>query len=410
MFSSSSLRAGADAGSVARPIRLLTVGLAVTAVFAVLSSTAGAAIGGTLYVSPRGKDRKTCTKFAPCKTIGHAVRLAGRGATVSVAKGTYREQVKITKDISLIGLGKPVINARGKNNGVPVTGTGASGTLVKGFVVENATFEGILVLKTSGVTIANNTVQNNDRGLSSAHPTGECAPSGAVPGDCGEGLHLMSATQSTVVNNLVQNNAGGILLTDEFGPTALNLIVRNKALNNVLDCGITLAGHSTSAVTAAGATEPALGGVYANEVSSNVANGNGVKGQGGGILMAAGGPGSAVYNNVVTGNTANGNGLAGVTLHSHAPGQNLNGNVITNNNVSDDGLAGYPNGSPGDSDFGVTNTVGILVASAITPLAGTEIANNNISNVHYGIWTKNVPRISPSTNTFNNVAVPLTQT
>jgi len=46
MFSSSSLRARADAAGVARPVRLLTVGLAVTAVFAVLSSTAGAAIGG----------------------------------------------------------------------------------------------------------------------------------------------------------------------------------------------------------------------------------------------------------------------------------------------------------------------------------------------------------------------------
>ena len=410
MFSSSSLRARAAAGSVGRPIRLLSVGLAVTAVFAVLSSTAAAAIGGTLYVSPRGKDRKTCTKLAPCKTISHAVKLAANGATVSVAKGTYREQVKIAKDISLIGVGKPVINASGKTNGVLVAGSGASGTLVKGFVVENATFEGILATRTSGVTIANNTVQNNDRGLSSLHPTGECAPSGAVPGDCGEGLHLMSVTQTTVVNNLVQNNAGGILLTDEFGPTALNLISSNKALNNVLDCGITLAGHNTSAVTATGATEPSLGGVYANEVSNNVSNGNGVKGQGGGILMAAGGPGSAVYDNVVTGNTANGNGLAGVTLHSHAPGQNLNGNVITNNNVSDDGLEGYPNGTPGDMDFGVTNTVGILVASAVTPLAGTEIANNNISNVHYGIWTKSVPPISPTANTFNNVAVPVTQT
>lgn len=125
--------------------------------------------------------------------------------------------------------------------------------------------------------------------------------------------------------------------------------------------------------------------------------------------MAVGAPGSAVYNNVVTGNTANGNGLAGVTLHSHAPGQDLNGNVITDNNVSNDGLEGYPNGSPGDEDFGVTNTVGILVASAVSPLAGTVIANNNISDVHYGIWTKNVPPISPSANTFTNVTDPVTQ-
>jgi nitrous oxidase accessory protein NosD len=409
MLPSNSLRARAADGGAARLIRILSVGLATGAVAAVLSSTASAAITGTLYVSPKGHNRGICTKLAPCRTISRAVHLAAPGATVSVAKGAYHEQVTIPKAIRLIGHGQPVINASGKTNGVLITGRAASGTLVKGFVVKNATFEGILALKTSDVTIANNTVENNDRGVSSAHPTGECAPSGPIPGDCGEGLHLMSVTRSAVLNNLVQNNAGGILLTDEFGPTALNLIAGNRALNNVLDCGITLAGHSTSAVSAAGVTEPSLGGVYDNVVSNNVANGDGVKGQGGGILLAAGAPGSAVYNNVVDGNTANGNGLAGVTLHSHAPGQNLNGNIITNNNVSNDGIAGGPNGTPGDADFGVTNTVGILVASAVTPLKGTEIANNTIDNVHYGIWTKNVPTISPSANTFSNVAVPVTQ-
>ena len=114
------------------------------------------------------------------------------------------------------------------------------------------------------------------------------------------------------------------------------------------------------------------------------------------------GPGAAVYDNVVQGNTANRNNLAGVTLHLHAPGSYLNGNKITGNRLSNDGLGGDP-------DFKVSRTIGILVGSAV-PLKGIVISANKISNVHYGIWTKNVKKIKRSANEFaKSVVVPLTQ-
>ena len=77
------------------------------------------------------------------------------------------------------------------------------------------------------MTISSNVVRNNDQGGNATTKTGECAPAGQIPGDCGEGLHLMSVTNSHVVGNTVSNNAGGILLTDEAGPTARNVISRN---------------------------------------------------------------------------------------------------------------------------------------------------------------------------------------
>jgi hypothetical protein len=77
--------------------------------------------------------------------------------------------------------------------------------------------------------------------------------------------------------------------------------------------------------------------------------------------------------------------------------------------VSHDGIHGYPNGAPGDSDFNVKNTVGILVGSKVTPLQGIVVANNKISNVFYGIWTMNVPTIT-TPNTFIAVTMPVTQT
>jgi len=382
--------------------RLLAAFTATAAALGVAATAATAAGGRTLYVSPRGAARSACTRSAPCRSIDRAIALAGTGGTVRVQRGTYRQEVQIAREVSVIGVGHPVIDATGRPNGVLIEGPGAAGAVVQGLTVEHATFEGILAERTTGVTIADNVVVDNDRGGLAAHPRGECAPQGQIPGDCGEGLHLMSVTRSQVIGNTVRGNAGGILMTDELGPTALNLIARNRSLDNVLDCGITLASHNPHAISATGAPQPAMGGIYENLITGNTVDANGTKGAGAGILLAAPAPGMGTYDNVVAANTADGNGQAGITLHSHAPGQDLDGNVIVDNTLSNDGLTGDP-------DFGVTSTVGILVASAVTPLSGIEIAGNTISDTHYGIWTKGVSTIAPSANTFNGVTVDLTQ-
>jgi nitrous oxidase accessory protein NosD len=385
-------------------IAVFSAGLALAAFLSIAAIAAarphGTKTQTTLYVSSTGSDSGTCTRHAPCKTIGAAVAKAAKGDTVKVERGTYAEQVTLTTDISLIGVHKPVVDATGQANGVLIKGPGANGALVRGFVIKNATFEGILAVSAARLTIEHNVVLDNDQGAKAANPTGECAPAGGVPGDCGEGLHLMSVVRSVVSNNLVTANDGGILLTDELGPTAHNVISKNRSLDNVFDCGITLASHNTSAFVN-GAVQPTKGGVYGNTVTDNVADGNGTKGQGGGILLAGPGPGTAVYNNVVSDNTADDNGLAGVTLHSHAPGEDLNGNKIVDNRLRNDGL------TP-DSSFNETGTVGILVGSA-SPLTGTVIAGNRISDTHFGIWTVNVPKIKRAANRFHHVAVPLQQ-
>jgi len=377
--------------------------LMTAALLGALCATAGAASAKTLYVSPHGKDTNKCTVKAPCKTIGRAVARARKGDTVSVARGTYAEDVNINKDISVVGVNGPIVNASGLNNGFLIDGAKAAGAAVRGFVVEKANFEGIFAEKTSRLTIANNSVRGNDLGAASKTPVGECAPQGPVPGDCGEGVHLMTVSNSHVTGNLVTGNVGGILLTDELGPTARNIVSKNRVLKNLYDCGITIAGHSTKAVSlTTGKPQPKLAGIYNNTISDNVSNDNGSKGEGAGILLAAAGPGAGVYDNVVQGNTANGNSLAGVTLHSHTPMQDLNGNKIIDNSVSNDG-------AKGDAEFGESGTVGILVGSGVTKLSGIVITGNKISNVHYGIYTKNAPKVNNRANKFTNVAVPINQ-
>lgn len=362
--------------------------------------------GHTFFVSRKGSDGNPCIESAPCATIGHAVSMAGNGDMVVVGRGTYHEDVAIAVGLTLRGAGRPTIDASGMNNGIVISGDGAAGATVTGFTVKNATFEGILVQQTHGVTISDNVAEGNDQGifLPHAQQTGECLAVGLVPGDCGEGIHLWSVMNSRVERNWVGNNAGGILLTDESGPTAFNIIDGNIVVDNKYDCGITIAGHNPGGAPG-GVPQPAVAGIYGNIVSHNRADRNGVAGEGAGILIAGGPPGTAVYNNQIVENEASGNGLAGFTLHSHAPFQDLNGNVIAWNRFSNDNL-------DGDFDFSpVTDsqTTGIFLASA-APLVGTVVQGNEIRNVYYGIFTLNVPPIAVIANHFGTgVTVPVLQ-
>jgi nitrous oxidase accessory protein NosD len=382
---------------------IFAVACAFVAVVAPGSAKADDDVGGVFFVSPAGSDGNPCTAASPCATIGHAVSLAKDGDAVVVRRGTYKEDVALTAGITLRGVGYPIIDATGLDNGVVVTGADAT---VEGFDVENATFEGILVRNTHGVTISRNVVKGNDQGifLPTAQQTGECAAQGPIPGDCGEGIHLWAVTNSRVTNNWVGKNAGGILLTDETGPTAFNFIGDNTVVNNAYDCGITIAGHNPNAAPG-GVPAPAVAGIYSNIVARNRADGNGVLGQGAGILIAGGPPGTAVYDNQIVANEASGNGLAGFTLHSHAPFQDMNGNMIIGNRFSNDNL-------DGDFDFSPATdgqTTGIFLASA-TPLSGTVVKDNLIRNVYYGIWTLHVPTIPADANHFgNDVTVPVYQ-
>ncbi len=372
-----------------RPLRLaagaaLAGALALTAFGAV--SAGASARPSTGRPAQSGGISGQCP-VVPTRAIDGEIAQAAPGATVIVCPGTYHGQIVVTKPVKLWGVGA-TIDATGADNGITVV---ASGATVQGFTVENALGEGVLVVGRPGhpishVTIRDNVVEHNDKG----NPTGalvsgtkyrECnAGPNDIPGDCGEGIHLMVATWSVVTGNTVVSNSGGILVTDEFGPSAHDVIEGNTVDSNLYDCGITVVSHSTVAYVN-GATAPNAGGVYDNVVASNTISGNGIEGQGGGVILATGAPGGAVYDNTVIGNTITDNGLSGVTLHSHAPGQDLNGNVIERNTIGRNNLAG-------DTDFAPAidmATTGVLVASAASPVSIT-VTGNSIVNVTNGIW------------------------
>jgi nitrous oxidase accessory protein NosD len=366
---------------VAAHRRLRAAALFTAVAVAALSLAAPVAAAGPagLYVSKHhSSDTNPCTHSQPCLTIGHAVSVAPAGATILVGKGTYHEQVSITKDVTLKGK-HAVIDATGQTGGIEplasmgivgygllVFGPGASGTTIEGLTVEHALGEGILVAGTSKVSIEDNTVRLNDQGLNTT-ATFECQAQGAVPGDCGEGLHFIGVTWSRILDNVVENNVGGILITDEIGPSAHNVIAHNIARNNKEDCGITLPSHNAMAVS-----DPTKAGVYDNLVIDNVSEDNG----GAGVGMFAPFPGTASYDNWVIDNTLRNNGEAGVGIHAHAPGQNVSGNVIVDNRISGNGV---------DPDSGSGHPTGIALFSAAVPVT-VVVADNHIANEYWGVF------------------------
>jgi parallel beta-helix repeat protein len=318
------------------------------------------------------------------QTITAAVNSASPGDTISVAPGTYSEDVHIQKSLYLVGAGRAttIIDATGLANGVFIDGTasapdfGVSDVTVSGFTVQNANLEGILVANASYVTISNNEVTGNNKSLN--------VTAGTCPGippyetnedfDCGEGIHLLGVAHSIVSDNTSENNAGGILLSDDTGATHDNLITRNLVRKNPFDCGITLASHGPASITLA--TLPF--GVYHNTISENesTSNGLGAPGAGAGVGLFAPGPGNKTYSNVVVNNTLTKNGLPGVTMHNHAwfptaPPVDLNGNVIAGNQIS---------GNAADTaDAFTPGPTGINIYS-VAPVKGLVIAGNDIDD------------------------------
>jgi hypothetical protein len=438
---------GADQGSRGGDVTAKRMGriagwmLAPLLVAGVVTAQAGAASAATtgitghngyhktLYVSPHawrwGADR-SC-RSARFRTIQSAVNAAPSGGTVVVCRGTYHEQVVITKPLSLQGQ-RATIDQKGVTPTLKVNIPGAGTQTIfaavvmlssdirfSGFTVTHALGEGILAAglggDLSGISISRNAVVHNDLGggVPPASTYFQCAAEGAAPGDCGEGVHFVGVAYSQITRNYIADNSGGVLLSDDTGPTHNNLVANNVVTGNSSDCGITVPGHNPNALSATGQPQPSVAGVYDNVIRGNVVTNNGVAGEGAGVLFANATAGTASYDNLVQGNYIAGNGLSGVTMHAHTikPGQfeDLSGNKIIGNTIGKNNLDGDTLDAPASPTD--PKTTGVLVFSGGTPVTVT-IAFNHIFNNHFGIWlSKPVTASGLRTNTFTNVTTPI---
>jgi parallel beta-helix repeat protein len=125
------MRFMASLQSVARCLTRRSIALAAATTIGLVGSSAlevaqvSAANIATVHVDPTGRDNGLGTTSDPVRTIGRAVQLADHGATVSIAGGTYREQVQVyAKEVHLVAAsGEKVV----LDGAVVISGWGPSG-------------------------------------------------------------------------------------------------------------------------------------------------------------------------------------------------------------------------------------------------------------------------------------------
>ena len=273
-------------------ILLLVVGLLFAATQTVQAQAA------TLDVCPSG-----CTY----DTIQAAIDDAADGDTITVAAGSYNENVTVNKQLTIVGAGAESVTVNALVSTLPCFHITADGVSLSGFKVTGALdgqTDAILLDDADDCTISNNIATNNYWGIT-----------------------LYNAANNTISENVANSNtAQGIGLGG--ADTTGNQIVGNTASNNASN-GILLS--------------PGVGGN--NTISGNTVSANGKYG----ISITS--SNNTVTNNIITGNSpafTNGGGLA---LFTHE-GYTATGNVIQFNTITGNaGLGGIGSNSSGTNDI-----------------------------------------------------------
>jgi hypothetical protein len=222
-------------------------------------------------VSPTGEDDTDCTATA-CATITYAISQAVAGDVISVAAGTYNEDVTVNKTLTLQGAGidaSTIVGPMGASGST--IAAAAPGIVIDGFTI---TREGNNPLDWFSATL-------NSAGVSvSASGPGLEVRNSRFYGNR-NGIDINNVSGTFVHNNIISDNRTGIILRNATDATVVveNVITDNWTLGIVF-------------LDASGGSNVPQQRAYASTFSNNNISGNWygqvVDRQTGGALPAAG--------------------------------------------------------------------------------------------------------------------------
>ena len=267
---------------------------------------------GLLFVAvtPKQAEAATwdvCPSGCTYDTIQAAIDDAADGDTITVAAGSYNENVTVNKQLTIVGAGAESVTVDALDSKFPCFHITANGVSLSGFTVTGALdgeTDAILLDDADFCTISNNIATNNYWGIT-----------------------LYNAANNTISENVANSNmAQGIGLGG--ADTTGNQIVGNTASNNVSN-GILLS--------------PGVGGN--NTISGNTVSANGKYG----ISITS--SNNTVTNNIITGNSPSFTAGGGLALFTSG-GYTATGNVIQFNTITGNaGLGGIGSNSSGTNDI-----------------------------------------------------------
>jgi hypothetical protein len=367
--------------------------LGVLLCLAIPAAIPAAASANTYYVANSGSDSNPGTSASPWLTIGHALTIASSGDTISIAAGTYPEQLTITKPVTLMGAGATtIIN--------PMSISVDTTALASGYHTSGQGLSPIILVNgTNGANVEN--LEVNGAGSSNAN----------MQNFCGIVFQDASGTISkTTVKNVAQPSAyfgdqqGWAVFIESDSAGTSNVNILSNTLSGYQKAGILCAGPKTTCtitgntVTGAGRTAQiaqngieilygASAAVESNQISANSYSAAGdtenyftASDQSGGVLLNDAATTSVVSNNTVSFSDV---GVWWDSATVVAP----SGNVVVSNNVLENN---YGYGVVFDSVNGVSagnsyqnNLAGLLVTDSASNAAVTSITDqftNNAAN------------------------------
>jgi parallel beta-helix repeat protein len=168
------------------------------------------AVGITMLVFLLAGSANASTIIVPDNyaSIQEAIDNALTGDTIEVHSGTYYENVNVNKQLTLRGIGMPVVDANGINSAIVLS---FGGGILDGFQVRNNSNyqHGGIEISSNNNIVRNNTASYNDYGI-----------------------FINNYGNNTVENNNIKGNVAGIYMYYSHN----NRLINNNVLSNLMIC------------------------------------------------------------------------------------------------------------------------------------------------------------------------------